>query len=268
MIPHGNQLKPGDPIDSACYGRYVLRSTPRGQPNTVELDGTSDGIIPSKRRRIADDASEDHNNGRRKDHQLPSQSLLVSEAVVAMTNIIGALERNGKSPIYEWSEFRNTMTAGDDRLKGFFDDLCNAVNLPGKGEAASDTTSRGLIGVCYQLCSLRNRKIKGLKKDIALFLDLAGTSDEGIDTMQKMGLSSSSREVYRVKNAVAEEHEKYVASVASSHIDKGAASIGNLDDYHNIHTIRRPDTTTTSWAAHMATNILIPVDFPAFPILI
>jgi hypothetical protein len=32
----------------------------------------------------------------------------------------------------------------------------------------------------------------------------------------------------------------------------------NVDDYHSIHVQRRPDTTTTSWAAHMATIVTNP----------
>jgi hypothetical protein len=202
------------------------------------------------------------------DYRLPTQGISVSEAVAAMTNIILALEQDGKPPIYQWSDFRNIMTKGDSRLKCFFDDLCNAVHPLSKGGATIDTTLRGLVNVCYMLCGLRNHLIKGFKRDVALFLDLAGTSDDGIDAMQRMGMASSSRSVYRTKNEIAKRYGEHVASTISPHVERGRALIGNLDDYHNIHMLRRPDTTSTTWTAHVATNILIPMDIPAFPISI
>src|SRR5262249_23668702 len=108
-----------------------------------------------------------------------------------MTDIILALEQDKKPLMYGWDDFRNGLVSGNGRLKGFFDDLCNIVNLMGKGEAKAATMLRGLINVCYQLCGLRNSKITGFKKDVALYLDMAGTSDDGIDAMQRMGMAAS-----------------------------------------------------------------------------
>jgi len=42
-----------------------------------------------------------------------------------------------------------------------------------------------------------------------------------------------------------------------------SALVLNVDDYHNIHVQRQPDTTDTSWAAHMATILANPCPMPA-----
>ena len=49
--------------------------------------------------------------------------------------------------------------------------------------------------------------------------------------------------------------------------EKPCLAIFLIDDFHNIHTIRQPDTTTTSQAVHMASCLLdIQKSIPAIKI--
>ncbi|CAG8693702.1 9906_t:CDS:2, partial [Ambispora gerdemannii] len=82
-----------------------------------------------------------------------------------------------------------------------------------------------------------NKHISALKKDIAMFLDHSGTSDQAIDTLSNM------------QDNVARELVKYQVN----------ALITNIDEYHNIHDLHIPTTTSTSTVAHMTTVLAIPI---------
>ena len=109
--------------------------------------------------------------------------------------------------------------------------------------------------ICY-LASLNNTRINSFKFDIAFYLDFVGTSNEGLNTMANLGATITSRAVDRKKKKIADEHEKFVENALTKY--SKSAFVLNVDDYHNIHVQRQPDTTTTSWAAHMATVITNP----------
>ena len=70
-----------------------------------------------------------------------------------------------------------------------------------------------------------------------MFLNHSGTSDQAIDTLSNMQLSSTSGRIEYQTNAI----------------------IVNIDDYHNIHGLRIPTTTSTSTVAHMTTVLAIPI---------
>ena len=54
------------------------------------------------------------------------------------------------------------------------------------------------------------KHISALRKDISMFFDHSGTSDQGIDTLSNMQLSSTSRENRREKNIISSIHRDNV----------------------------------------------------------
>jgi hypothetical protein len=56
--------------------------------------------------------------------------------------------------------------------------------------------------VCYFLAGIGNKQISALKKDIAMFLDHSGTSDQAIDALSNKQLNSTLRENRREKNII------------------------------------------------------------------
>jgi len=108
-----------------------------------------------------------------------------------------------------------------------------------------------------------NTKINCFKFDLAYYLDSAGTSNEGINTMANLGATTTSRAVDRRKKKISDVHGEYVEKHLILHLEK--ALVLNIDDYHNIHVQKQADTTNTSWAAHMATILANPCSRPAIP---
>src|SRR5436853_2315225 len=96
-----------------------------------------------------------------------------------------------------------------------------------------------------------------IEKDIAMFLNHSGTSDQAIDTLSNMQLSSTSRENRREKNIISSIHRDNVTRDLVKY--QTNAIIVNTDYYHNIHGLRMPTTTSTSTVAHMTTVLAIPI---------
>ena len=90
-----------------------------------------------------------------------------------------------------------------------------------------------------------------------MFLDNSGTSDRTIDTLSNMQLSSTSRENRREKNVISSIHRDNVTKELIKY--QTNAIVANIDDYHNIHGLRMPTTTSTSTVAHMTTILAIPI---------
>ncbi|RIB10731.1 hypothetical protein C2G38_2263686 [Gigaspora rosea] len=98
----------------------------------------------------------------------------------------------------------------------------------------------------------------------AYYLDSVGTSNEGLNTLANIGITTTARAVDRKKRQFLAAHGEYVEKVLENHYSESALML-NVDDYHNIHVQRQPDTTSTSWAAHMATIIANPCPISAIP---
>ncbi|RIB14800.1 hypothetical protein C2G38_2039893 [Gigaspora rosea] len=110
-----------------------------------------------------------------------------------------------------------------------------------------------IVFICYLLASLNNTQINAFKSDLAFYLDSAGTSNEGLNTMPNISITTTSRTVNRKKKKISETHEEYVRDDLIEHLNN--ALILNIDDYHNIHVQQQPRTTATSLPTHMATIV-------------
>ncbi|CAB4443973.1 unnamed protein product [Rhizophagus irregularis] len=78
----------------------------------------------------------------------------------------------------------------------------------------------------FYAAGFNNKFISDVKEDVGFLLNASGTSVSAIDTLSNAGL---------IKNNLI---------------------VLNIDDYHNIHTLRQPDTTTTSSALHFVAILM------------
>ncbi|CAB4477728.1 unnamed protein product [Rhizophagus irregularis] len=81
--------------------------------------------------------------------------------------------------------------------------------------------------------------------------------------MANAGLTVRKETIQKQKIRLANSHQQTVKDYIID--NKNNLIILNVDDYHNIHTLRRPDTTTTSSALHFRT-ILMKSSLQAFAI--
>src|SRR6266498_1961942 len=105
-----------------------------------------------------------------------------------------------------------------------------------------DRMKKLMVLICYLLASLNNTKINSFKFDLGFYLDSVGMSNEGLNTMANLGVSTTSRIIDRKKKRMSDTYGKYIEKALANHLEN--LFVLNIDDYHNIHVQRRPDTTS------------------------
>ncbi|CAJ0832383.1 4322_t:CDS:2 [Entrophospora sp. SA101] len=155
-------------------------------------------------------------------------------------------KKEDKPPIYDWTLLHESLESEDDKLIPFLNMLEKLINPNDRNLAEQTITQQQkcLSFLSYFLAGVGNKQISAIRKDIAMFLDQSGTSNQAIDTFSSIQLSSSSRE---------NRHEKNLSNYQDNAIN------ANVDDYHNIHGLQMPTTTFTSDVYHMTTILAIPI---------
>ncbi|RHZ51139.1 hypothetical protein Glove_482g52 [Diversispora epigaea] len=110
-----------------------------------------------------------------------------------------------------------------------------------------------IVTLCYIMVRLRNKFANNLKLEIGLFLLFSGATRTAIDTMNNIELSACYTTVNNFKRKLANEHPLKIKDFFKEQYNY--LYIYNLDDYHDIHEKRKPDTVTLSIAKHMATCV-------------
>jgi len=230
--------------------------------------GPSESASSSKRRRKSiQDAVTISETG---SHMLTETSKVSDDGKISEIDFIGSVrsvakilyEREKKEkmmPIYEWMLLRADLESRDACLTPFLNLLEKLISPTGRDLVDHTISQRqkGLSFLCYFLAGIGNKQISALRKDIAMFMDHSGTSDRAIDALSNMQLSSTSRENRREKTMISMIHRDNVTRELVTYGNN--AIIANIDDYHNIHGLRIPTTTSTSSVAHMTTILAIPV---------
>ncbi len=181
----------------------------------------------------------------------------LTRAIKAMAKIFYDREHLKKEGlIYEFDEMRSLLQGIEPSLKDFFDQLYLTAQPLECNKQIIDRMKRLIVFICYLLASLNNTKINSFKFDLVLYLDLVGTSNEGLNIMANLGTTTTSRVVDRKKKKISDSQREYVANALIKYSEQ--AFVLNINDYHNIHVQRQPNITSTSWAAYMATIVMNP----------
>ncbi|RIB28182.1 hypothetical protein C2G38_1576257 [Gigaspora rosea] len=83
-----------------------------------------------------------------------------------------------------------------------------------------------IVHICYLLASLNNTKINSFKFDVVFYLDSVSTSNEMLDMMASLGVTTTSRAVDIRKKAL-DAHEEYVENALSKFSAHMATIIAN-----------------------------------------
>ena len=186
------------------------------------------------------------------------------DGVNVLTKFLYNREKIEQKPaIYSFKQLREEMEAKDFRLSSFFNSIYNATLPKQKSEKYLNKLDKRLAVECYIICGNQNSKLTAFKENISLFLDLMGVSAEALDALSCAGITISQRHLDRKKMEIANCHSSRVNSYLEN--NKFNALALNVDDYHNIHTKRTPDTCSTSSVAHMTTLVLNHIDVTAIP---
>lgn len=94
----------------------------------------------------------------------------------------------------------------DERLEGFFSEMVDAIVPSERKEKNKDDAKRSIVTFCYLLAGLRNKFINSIKLDIGLYLVAAGTSCTAIDTLSKVGITTTYKTIENYKKQLANNH--------------------------------------------------------------
>ena len=186
----------------------------------------------------------------------------LAKAIKSIAKIFYEREHvKNEDPIYVFDEMRELFQETDPTLKDFFDQLYSAARPLERNKQTMDRMKKLMVLICYLLGSLNNTKINAFKLDLAYYLDSVGTTNEGLNTMASIGVSTTARTVERKKKRMSDVHGNYVENALIRYSEN--AFVLNIDDYHNIHVPRQTETTETSRPTHMASILLNPCFAPA-----
>src|SRR6266542_3366962 len=138
-----------------------------------------------------------------------------------MTKVLYEKQRKENKPLeLDPTHFQTMLENAEPLLKGFFNELYNSFTPDRRSAYNKNENKKKVINICYSIAAIRNKFVNHYPLEIRLYLAASGTSCDAINTMHNDSIF-----VY------------------------------NLDDYHNIHGIRHPDTVFLSTAAHFVTCI-------------
>ncbi|CAB4390814.1 unnamed protein product [Rhizophagus irregularis] len=120
----------------------------------------------------------------------------------------------------------------EPKLQGFFDEFYAGTNPQKKNPITNQQNKKKTRYNVLSFAGFNNKFISDVKEDVGFLLNASGTSVSAIDTLSNAGLT------------ILLLTTKIILIVL------------NIDDYHNIHTLRRPDTTTTSSALHFVAILM------------
>ena len=112
------------------------------------------------------------------------------------------------------------------------------------------------VSIIYQLCYGLSQRCIFLQEDNGLFLRFCNLSQRRIETQRQLGTSCSSNVISRNRTSIASSNLQSTNGAIQDAIRNQHLVTLMIDDYHNIHAIRRPDSTQTSQATHMGTIII------------
>ncbi|CAG8740336.1 18677_t:CDS:2 [Gigaspora margarita] len=88
-----------------------------------------------------------------------------------------------------------------------------------------------------------------------------GTSNKGLNTLAVLGITIIARAIDCKKKKISDIYKEYVEKALVKYSKN--ALVQNVDNYHNIHTLKQPNSTDTFWAAHIVTILVNPSFIPA-----
>jgi hypothetical protein len=103
-------------------------------------------------------------------------------------------------------KFSDMIEKQDSRLEGFFDEMVDAIIPTERKEKNKEDAKKSIVTFCYLLAGLRNKFTNSIKLDIGLYLVGAGTSCTAIDTLSKIGITTSYKTIDNYKKKLAKSH--------------------------------------------------------------
>ena len=171
-----------------------------------------------------------------------------------------------KTPcIYDPDTFRQfCISSGASTI---FDNILSSVTTSRRSAKRSEQNRKICVNIIYTLCFALSQLNNFLQKDQSLFFILKNLNKEALDTERNLGNVCSSRKVYYMRKNIEHSHQHQINDEIEKAIQGNYLVVCIVDDYHCIHTKRRPEDVKVSDAKHMCTIVIkIFSKIPAIPL--
>ena len=111
------------------------------------------------------------------------------------------------------------------------------TDLPAK-HAWKNWSAQSLLCINYVLVC--HKRAIFYKKTMAYFLHFCNLSQTGIETQRLLGTSCSSKVLSRYRANIGKERLNVINNAIKKALEQKHAILMMIDDYHIIHTVRRP----------------------------
>ena len=130
-----------------------------------------------------------------------------NDQIARMTRVLYQDQQKGNLPKLDATDFVKFLESHDPKLQGFFDILFRVMNPEGKNKKTQESLKQKIMVLCYQMAGLRNKQVSGAKSAIGLFLVESGTSAHCVNTVAKMGFSSTYQTAFNRLDKIENSHQ-------------------------------------------------------------
>ena len=110
--------------------------------------------------------------------------------------------------------------------------------------------------IIYIMVYSKSQKSNSFQVALSRILLQFGVSQQGLESLKNLGIAAHPETVRKSVARSSSSTENHVLTFFESAIKNNHFLIFCIDDYHNIHTMHRPETKTQTQSIHMATLLL------------
>ena len=167
--------------------------------------------------------------------------------------------------IYDPDKFRSfCIASGATRI---FDNILQSTSTPRRSTKRNEENKKIAVEVIYKMCFAKSQANNYLQKDQGAYFMLKGMNQEALDTERRLGNTCSSRMHYYLQQNIDNSHEQQITTAIEEAAREAQLIICIVDDFHVIHSHRRPENEKLTDEKHMCTIVFkIFPDIPAIPL--
>ena len=150
---------------------------------------------------------------------------------------------------------------------------CTSYKPPESIRPQRADSKQSLVAVrtVSSLCSMaytQSQKSNSFQTYLSTLSTPIGTPKAIVGALHKIGMSVSTNHLQRNRKALVADgaFEQRLQSNVDKAVANGSFVVANMDDFHNIHTKRQPDTVNAHDVAHLCNLVVIPSDHKIQPI--
>ena len=109
--------------------------------------------------------------------------------------------------------------------------------------------------IIYIMVYSQSQRSNSFQAALSRTLQQFGITEQGLQSLQNLGIAAHPRTVKAQAKLSSSAHSNHVSFIESA-VENNQFMIFCINDYHNIHTMHRPESKTQTNAIHMSTLLL------------